>query len=162
MTGGLRAVLLTVHVAAGSAALLVALALLVRRGGWASPGGGGAYLAAVLSACGTAVALSGPGSSLPASARVVLVGVAVLTAAAATAGVRGARRGSSGHLRLLHGSIVSLVTAVTVVSAPVVVWVAVAALGTALVEVAAHRRSAAGTQNTSDVTAGSAGTTSVT
>lgn len=140
MSGGVRSVLLAVHIAAGSAALLMALGLLVRRGGWAGPAGT-VYLVTVLSACATAIVLSAPGSSLPVSARGVLVGVAVLTAAAATAGVRGARRGAAGHLRLLHGSVVSLVTAVAVVSAPVVVWVAVAASGTVLVEVTAHRRS---------------------
>ena len=139
MTGGLRTVLLAVHVAAGSAALLLALALLVRRGSWAGPGGG-AYLAAVLSACGTALVLAAWGSDLPGAARVVLAVVAGLTAAAAAAGVRGARRRTAGHLRLLHGSVVSLVTAVAVVSAPVAVWIAVAVLGTVLVERAASRR----------------------
>lgn len=139
MSSGLRTILLAVHVGAGALALLLALGLLAGRRGWAGAGGA-TYLVAVLTTCGTAAVLASAGISLPMSARVVLLVVALLTAAAAASGVRRARRGSGEHLRLLHGSVVSLVTAVAVVSAPVVVWVVVTAVGTVLVEVAAHRR----------------------
>lgn len=147
----MRDAVLAGHVAAGALALLLAWGLLAGRGRWAGRAGR-AYGGLVAAGCGSALVLTGWQSGLPASARVVLAVVAVATVTAAVAGLTGARVGSPGHLRLLHGSVVSLVTAVAVVSAPVGVWIVVAVAGTLLVEATAARRhaaagAAAGTQD---------------
>lgn len=137
----MRAALLGVHIGAGTLALGLAAALLCRRGGWTGRTGL-AYLAAVLVTGGTAAVLVAPGSTLPQPVRAVLLAVAVATAWAALTGRARAVRGLPGARRRLDGSVVSLVTAVAVVSAPVAVWVAVAVVGTACAEVAAARRRA--------------------
>lgn len=134
----MRAALLGLHVLAGGAALLLAAVLLL-RGGW---GGrrGAAYVVAVVVVCGSAVLLAGPGSALPVGARGVLCAVAAVSAWAAVTGRAREVAGPRGGRRRLDGSVVSLVTAVAVVSAPAAVWVAVAAAGTVLAEVAEIRR----------------------
>ena len=137
---GVRAVLLTVHVAAGSAALLLAARVLL--GGVRQHWGGGrgrAYGGCVAVLAGTALALTGPGSTLPGAVRGVLAVLAVATVGAARRGLA-LSRGTAAHdvrpaaLRLLWGSVTSLVSALAVVSAPPVLWVVVIAVGTAVTE----------------------------
>lgn len=137
---GRRAVLLAVHVAAGSAALLIGGRVLlsgVRQywgGGW-----GRAYGGCVVVLAGTALVLAGPGSGLPVVVRVVLAVLALATVIAALRGLA-LSRGPAAHdvrpdaLRLLWGSVTSLVSALAVVSAPPVVWVTVVVAGTAATE----------------------------
>lgn len=72
----------------------------------------------------------------------MLLVVAAATAWAAVTGRARAVRGVPGARRRLDGSVVSLVTAVAVVSAPVAVWVVVAVAGTACAELASARRRA--------------------
>lgn len=137
---GVRALLLAVHVAAGSAALLIAGRVLLGgvRQHWGS-GWGRAYGGCVVVLAGTALALAGPGSDLPVVVRGVL---AVLALATVTAALRGLAltRGSAAHdvrpdaLRLLWASVTSLVSALAVVSAPPSVWVTVLVAGTAATE----------------------------
>lgn len=155
----MRDLLLGGHIAVGVGALLLAVALLAGRGHW-SGAAGRLYGVLVLATCASALMLTGWQSALPGAARVVLAVVALATVAATAAGLAGARRGTTGHLRLLHGSVVSLATAVAVVSAPVVVWVAVAVAGTAVVEVTSSRRRA-GTKDTGRDTALAARTSRV-
>lgn len=130
--------LLALHVAAGSLALLLALPLVA---GWLSWNGraGSCYSGLVLLVGTTALALVGPGSTLPTSVRALLLLVALATCAAAGLGLR---RRHARSLRLLRGSVVSLVTAVAVVSGPTPLWLATALVGTAWVELA-HRRAVA-------------------
>lgn len=131
--------MLVLHVVAGSAALVLAAGLLVRVGSWHGRAGA-AYTGLVVVVGGTAVVLAGPGSALPGGVRAALVAVAALTGWAAVSGRRRALTGRPGARRRLDGSVVSLVTAVAVVSAPVVAWVAVALVGTAVAEGAQARR----------------------
>lgn len=126
------------HVVAGSVALLLAVPLVIGRLRWEGRVGVG-YGSAVGMSGVTAVALLGAGSSLPPAVRVLLLAVAVATTAAAVVGLRRARQGSAGSRRLLHGSVVSLVTAVAVVSGPPALWVAVAVTGTLWVELGQRR-----------------------
>lgn len=134
----MRAALLAVHVVAGTVALLLAAWLLVLDG-WAGRAGA-AYRVAVVVVGATAVVLAGPDSSLPAAVRAVLVVVAAATVWAVVTGRRRAVAGLPGARRRLDGSVVSLVTAVAVVSAPVPAWVAVGLAGTTLAEAAQGRR----------------------
>ena len=129
----LRSVLLAVHVGAGAAGLLVgpaaiSAALHDRRGTRA----GHAYLAAVTVLVATAVGLVAldPGALWP----------FVLLAAATEAAVAGARFVDAWptRVRLVCGSYVSLVTALTVVRwGTLLAWVLPTLIGTALVEWAA-------------------------
>lgn len=125
-----RTVVLVVHVAGGAVALLCAAVVMAAgsRQDW-STGWGTGYVGCVAVTAVSAVALTGPGATLPAAVRVVLLAVAVVTAAAAG---RGSARPV--QLRLLWGSVTSLVSAIAVVSLPVVVWVPVIIAGTLLTE----------------------------
>jgi len=134
----LRSALLVVHVATGSAALLLAVPLVTGRLRWAGRAGLGFGTAVVMSGA-TAILLLGAGSSMPTPARLVLLAIAVATSVAATVGLRRARRGVAGSRRLLHGSVVSLVTAVAVVSGPPALWLAVGVTGTLWVELGQRR-----------------------
>ena len=138
----LRTIALVLHVAAGVTALVLAARVMTAGAGqdWATRWGG-AYVGCVVLVAGSAVALAGPGSELPAGVRGVLLAVATATAAAAVRGLqlaRGtptARRTSRpAQLRLMWGSVTSVVSAVAVVSAPVAVWVPVVIAGTLLTE----------------------------
>lgn len=137
----IRALGLGVHVVAGGGALLLAAALLLGPDRWAGRTGRW-YGAAVLTTAATAVLLAGPGSGLPGPVRLVLVAVAVASAAAAQVGLHRLRAGVDGAGRLLHGSVVSLVTAVAVVSTPPAGWVAVVLGGTLWVELNSRRGAA--------------------
>ena len=137
-----RTVVLVVHVAGGAVALLCAAVVMAAgsRQDW-STGWGTGYVGCVAVTAVSAVALTGPGATLPAAVRVVLLAVAVVTAAAAARGLQLARRPPAGRgsarpvqLRLLWGSVTSLVSAIAVVSLPVVVWVPVIIAGTLLTE----------------------------
>lgn len=137
-----RTVVLVVHVAGGAVALLCAAVVMAAgsRQDW-STGWGTGYVGCVAVTAVSAVALTGPGATLPAGVRVVLLAVAVVTAAAAARGLQLARRPPAGRgsarpvqLRLLWGSVTSLVSAIAVVSLPVVVWVPVIIAGTLLTE----------------------------
>ena len=133
----LRDLLLGAHVAAGSAALVLA-AVLLARGGW--PGQAGrAYGALVTGVAATAIALSAVGSTLPAPVRALLAVLALGTAAAAWRGLALARRGAPGATRLLGGSVTSLVSALAVVSTPPALWLVVALAGTLLTEQGVRR-----------------------
>jgi glucan phosphoethanolaminetransferase (alkaline phosphatase superfamily) len=137
MDGGLRMVVLIAHIASGGAGLLLAAAVLAagRRQDWtARPGL--AYVASVCAVALTAVVLVTTGSTLPQAVRWLLGVVAVATAAAAIRGLSlgGAPDRRPAHLRLMWGSVTSLVAAVAVVSAPAPVWIAVVVAGTALTE----------------------------
>lgn len=138
----LRTVALVLHVAAGAAALVLAARVMAAgaRQDW-STRGGGAYVGCVVLVAGSAAALAGTGSTLPAVVRAVLLVVALATAAAAVCGLQLARRALAAprtsrptQLRLMWGSVTSLVSAVAVVSAPVAVWVPVVIAGTLLTE----------------------------
>ena len=115
--------LLLVHAAAGTAALVVGpLALVgVRRAV-------GPYRVLVLVVAATALALTGP-STLPGPVRVLLAAVAVASAVAALVPDE----------RALRGSYVSLVAALVFVSGPVWAGVLIAALGSAAVHVLPRR-----------------------
>lgn len=140
VVAAVRLAVLVLHVAAGAVALgLAAVLLLGRRP--CTGRVGTAYGTGVTVVGVTAVALAGPGSELPVPVRAVLVVVAVATVAAAAVGLRRHRRAAAGE-RLLHGSVVSLLTAVAVVSTPPAVWVAVAVTGTAGVELRLRARAA--------------------
>ena len=137
-----RTVVLAVHIAAGVAALLCAAVVLAAgsRQDWGT-GWGTCYVGCVGVTALSAVALTGPGATLPFGVRAVLLAVAVATAAAAARGLQLARRPPAARgsarpvqLRLLWGSLTSLVSAIAVVSAPVVVWVPVIIAGTLLTE----------------------------
>jgi len=141
-TGDLRTLALVLHVAAGALALVLAARVMVagHSQDW-STRWGGAYVGCVLLVAGSALALAGPGSALPAGPRGVLVAVALAVAAAAVRGLHLARarttspRGPrAAELRLMWGTVTSLVSAVAVVSAPVAVWVPVVVAGTVLTE----------------------------
>lgn len=110
--------LLTVHAAAGTAALALGALVLAGR-----TGASGAYRLLVLVVAATALLMAGP-STLPVPVRVALVVVAVGTAVAVA-------RGSE---RALRASYVSLVAAVAFVSAPVWAGALVVVVGS----VAAH------------------------
>lgn len=137
-----RTVVLLVHVAGGAVALLCAAVVMAAgsRQDW-STGWGTGYVGCVAVTAVSALALTGPGATLPAAVRVVLLAVAVVTAAAAARGLQLAHRPPAGRgsarpvqLRLLWGSVTSLVAAIAVVSLPVVVWVLVIIAGTLLTE----------------------------
>ncbi len=137
-----RVVLVLVHVAAGITALLCAAVVMAAgsRQDWGT-GWGAGYVAGVGVTAASAVALTGPGATLPPAVRVLLLVVAVLTASAAARGLQLARRPPTGRgsarpvqLRLLWGSVTSLVSAVAVVSTPVGIWVPVIITGVALTE----------------------------
>ena len=137
-----RTVVLSVHVAAGVTALLCAAVVMAAgsRQDWSTDLGTG-YVGCVAVTALSAVALTGPGATLPVGVRAVLVAIAVVTAAAAARGLQLARRPPAGRgsarpaqLRLLWGSVTSLVSAIAVVSAPVVIWVPVIIAGTLLTE----------------------------
>jgi hypothetical protein len=110
-------VLLVLHAAAGTAALVVGpIALLgVRRAV-------GPYRVLVLVVAATALALAGP-STLPGPVRVLLAAVAVASAVAALVPAE----------RALRGSYVSLVAALAFVSGPLWAGLLVAAVGSAAV-----------------------------
>ena len=144
---GLRVTLLVVHIAAGSLALICAAVVMATRArqDWGTRWGR-AYVGLVVAVAVSAVGLAAAGSTLPVVVRWVLVVVATVTAAAAVRGHQLARRrgggsGSTrpGQLRLMWGSVTSLVSAVALVSAPVYVWVPDVVVGTALTELAYRR-----------------------
>lgn len=137
-----RTIVLVVHVAAGTIALLLAAVTMTKgaRQDW-STRLGMAYAACVVTVAASAVGLAVVGATLPAAIRWVLVVVAIATAVAAVRGLQLARgdsggRGSSrpAQLRLMWGSLTSLVSALSIVSAPVVVWIPVVIGGTLLTE----------------------------
>ncbi|MBA2560064.1 MAG: hypothetical protein H0V07_09290 [Propionibacteriales bacterium] len=143
----LHSTVLATHVASGTAALLLASVVLASgwRQDWTSPLGR-AYVAAVCLVAFTALLLvTSTGSTLPPGVRALLGVVAVVTAAAAVRGLRIARRRPGDadwrptHLRLMWGSVTSLVSAVAVVSAPPALWIAVIIAGTALTEYSYRR-----------------------
>lgn len=137
-----RSVVLLLHVAGGAGALLCAAVVLLAgpRQDW-STGWGTGYVACVAMTAVSTVILSGPGATLPVGVRVVLLAIAVATAAAAARGRQLAGRPPVGRgaarplqLRLLWGSVTSLVSAVGVVSLPVVIWVPVIIAGSLLTD----------------------------
>lgn len=141
-TGDLRTVALVLHVVAGAIALVLAgrVMLAGTRQDW-STRWGGAYVGCVVLVAGSAVVLAGPGSTLPTGVRGVLLAVALATAAAAVRGLQLAhgaatppRASRPVQLRLMWGTVTSLVSAVAVVSGPVAVWAPVVIAGTVLTE----------------------------
>jgi len=146
-----RTLVLVVHVAGGAAALLCAAVVMAAgsRQDWSTRWATG-YVGCVAVVAASVVVLTGPGATLPAGVRVVLLLGAVVTAAAAFRGQQLARRPLAGcasarpvQLRLLWGSVTSLVAAIAMVSVPVVVWVPVIITGTLLTE-RGHRRARLG------------------
>ncbi len=137
----LRTLVLVAHIASGTVALALAAAVMAAgsRQNWTSRLGHG-YVAAVCLVAATALALVATGSTLPSGVRALLAVVAVLTAVAAVAGLRLALRRvpavthRAAHLRLMWGSVTSLVSAVAIVSAPAPVWIAVVIAGTVFTE----------------------------
>lgn len=141
-TDDVRTIVLVVHVAAGIIALLLAAVVMAagRRQDWSTRLGTG-YVGCVVTVAVSAIVLAAVGATLPAVLRWVLVVLAIATAAAAVRGVHLARRSHAGpgslrptQLRLLWGSVTSLVSAVAIVSAPVVVWTPVVIGATLLTE----------------------------
>lgn len=137
-----RTIVLVVHVAGGAVALLCAAIVMAAgsRQDW-NTGWGTGYVGCLVVTAVSAVVMTGPGATLPVAVRMVLLAVAVLTAAAAARGLQLARRPDVGRgsarpvqLRLLWGSVTSLICAIAVVSLPVVVWVPVIIAGTLLTE----------------------------
>lgn len=147
----LRTLVLAVHLVSGAAALLLAAVVMAsgvgsgRRQDWTSRTGR-AYVAAVCVVALSSLGLVTTGSTLPSAVQALLAVVAVCTAAAALYGQRLARRRPPdsdrwrpAHLRLMCGSVTSLVSAVAVVSAPPAVWVPVIVVCSSLTHVASGR-----------------------
>lgn len=141
-TEDVRPIVLIVHIAAGAVAVLLAATVMAAaaRQDW-STRWGTAYVGCVVVVALSAVALVAAGSTLPGTARWVLLVIAIVTAAAAIRGLQLARsrRSRPTQLRLMWGSLTSLVSAIAVVSAPVYVWVPVVIIGTVLTELGYRR-----------------------
>ncbi len=137
-----RLIVLIVHIAAGAVAVLLAAKVMAAtvRQDW-STRWGTAYVGCVVVVALSAVALVAAGSTLPAVVGWILLVVAVVTAAAAIRGLQLAkgRRSRPTQLRLMWGSLTSLVSAIAIVSAPVYVWVPVVIVGTVLTELGYRR-----------------------
>ncbi len=144
-----RLVSLVIHIAAGSVAVVVAIVVMSARAhqDWATRWGM-AYVGCVLSVAVSSLVLILVASPLPTPVQYVLAVIAVATAVVAVVGYRMARRRRSGvassrpvQLRLMWGSVTSLVSAIAVVSAPVFVWVPVIIAGSVLTELGYQRAS---------------------
>lgn len=144
----LRTAVLAAHIIAGTIAVLIAIRVIsagLTRQDWGTRWGTG-YVACVIIVAATAVLLSAAGSAMPVAVRWILTVIAIATAAAALRGRHLAR----GHhpppdpsrprqLRLMWGSLTSLVSAIAIVSAPAAVWVPVVVAGTLLTELGYRR-----------------------
>ncbi|MGI8994383.1 MAG: hypothetical protein ACR2FP_08755 [Nocardioidaceae bacterium] len=141
-TDSLRTVFLAAHIVAGTVAVLIAAKVMAAgvRQDWSTRWGTG-YVASVIIVAASAAIVTTVGPTLPVAVRWILLLVAIATAAAALRGRQLARRDHAwldptrpAQLRLMWGSVTSLVSAIAIVSAPAVVWTPVVIAGTFLTE----------------------------
>ncbi len=146
-TDSLRTVFLAAHIVAGTVAVLIAAKVMAAgvRQDWSTRWGTG-YVASVIIVAASAAIVTTVGPTLPGAVRWILLLVAIATAAAALRGRQLARHDHAwpdptrpAQLRLMWGSVTSLVSAIAIVSAPAVVWIPVVIAGTFLTE-RAYRR----------------------